>query len=333
MLSSDDPTVLAEGKKRAKEWGNEAPNKDTWSWALGFQAMTLSEYYLLTNDKSVLGTLQAGLDLLREAQWKGPNIRRWDAKAGGMRGADQETIDKHQALYEGGFGHCPYPEVLRRAGGGYGGGGYGPMQRPTYIAILSWQLGKLCGLEVKHPGLEKAFQFVEYGTYASGNTAYGGEFTLNCGPVDPVSWKKSLKHGNSHKSGMAYLVHRLSPDRPDSAANMKLQLKNIDAAYMDMPDGHACPLMGLVWGWAGVYASEDAALKKKITDYYKAWLNMARCHGSDSYVILPGRNYADGSYYGGNIRNHTTGSVAFLYSFSTPKLRLQGIAPKPISSL
>ena len=127
-----------------------------------------------------------------------------------------------------------------------------------------------------------------------------------------------------------YLMYKLSPERKDSEAKMKLHLKNIDVAYRDMPDGHACPLMGLVWGWAGVYASEDAALKKKMTDYYKAWINMARCHGSDSYVILPGRNYADGSYYRGNIRNHTTGSVAFLYSYSTPKLQLQtasGVRP------
>jgi len=76
MLSSLDPKVLAEGKRRAKEWSSEAPNKDTWTWDLGFQAMTLAEYYILTNDKSVLGTLQSALDLLREAQWKGPNIRR-----------------------------------------------------------------------------------------------------------------------------------------------------------------------------------------------------------------------------------------------------------------
>lgn len=327
MLSSDDPEVFAEGKKRAVAWSKEAPGKDTWSWVLGFQGITLAEYYLLTKDESVLGTLNTVGELLREAQWKGPNIRRWDAKQGGLGGADQATIDEHQALYEGGFGHCPYPEVLRRANGGYGGGGYGPMQRPTYLAILAWQLGKQCGIEVKHPGLEAAFQFVEYGTYASGNTAYGGEFTMNCGPVDPVKWKKSDHPGNSHKSGMAYLLYKLSPERPESTPKMQLHLKNIDAAYRDMPDGHACPMMGLVWGWAGVYASDDAALKKKITDYYKAWINMARCHGSDSYVILPGRNYADGSYYSGNIRNHTTGSIVFIYSYSTPKLRLQGCMP------
>ena len=105
---------------------------------------------------------------------------------------------------------------------------------------------------------------------------------------------------------------------------MKLHLSNIDAAYKDMADGHACALMGLTWGWAGTYASDDAKLKKKVSNYYKAWLNMARCHGSDSYVILPARDYADYSYYRGNIRNHTTAAVAFSYSYSTPKLRVQG---------
>lgn len=133
-----------------------------------------------------------------------------------------------------------------------------------------------------------------------------------------------MQPGNSHKSGMAYLLYMLSPERPESKSKMTLHLKNIDASYRDMPDGHACPMMGLVWGWAGVYASDDAKLKKKIADYYKAWITMARCHGSDSYVILPGRNYADESYYSGNIRNHTTGSIAFLYSYSTPRLQLQG---------
>ena len=255
----------------------------------------------------------------------------------GGEGQDQETVDKHQALYEGGFGHGPYHVVVSRAGGPgeYGGGGYGPMQRPTYLAILAWQLGQQCGLKLTHPGIEQAFTFVDYGTRVSGNTAYGGEFTMNNGPIDWDNWKKSTNPGNSHKSGMAYLMYMLSPERKESKAMMKTHLRNVEESYRDMPDGHACPMMGLVWGWAGVYASDDKSLKKKITDYYIAWLNMARCHGSESYVILPGRNYADGSYYRGNIRNHTTGSVAFLYSYSTPRLQLQGgpVAAKPTSSM
>jgi len=59
------------------------------------------------------------------------------------------------------------------------------------------------------------------------------------------------------------------------AKRMELHLSNIDAAYKDMADGHACALMGLTRGLAGVYASDKARLKKKVTDHYKAWINLA----------------------------------------------------------
>ena len=129
---------------------------------------------------------------------------------------------------------------------------------------------------------------------------------MNNGPIDWEKWKANTRHGGSHKSGLGYLVHLLSPERDESKKMMKTHLENIDAAFKDMPDGHADALMGLTWGWAGTYASDDKKLKKKISDYHKAWINMARCHGSDSYVILPARDYADTAYYRGNIRNHTT---------------------------
>jgi hypothetical protein len=189
---------------------------------------------------------------------------------------------------------------------------------------MTWQLGKQCQIETDEETVERSFQFLDRGTTEAGSIAYGGEFTLNNGPVDWKQWKTSTRNGGSHKSGLGHLVFLLAPERKEAAKMMKLHLSNIDAAYKDMPDGHACALMGLTWGWAGTYASEDKKLKKKVGDYYKAWINLARCHGSDSYVILPGRDYADYSYYRGNIRNHTTAAVAFLYSYSTPKLRIQG---------
>ncbi|MFK7849501.1 MAG: DUF6288 domain-containing protein [Akkermansiaceae bacterium] len=316
LLSSDDSKVFRAGKEMAKDW-NKKYDGSTWSWHLGFQAITLSEYHLLTGDRSVLKTLEDTLQLLNDSQWKG-EIHHWKSEQ--VKNTPQDILDKHQALYAGGFGHAPYPVIVER-----GGGGYGPMQWPTCLALMSWQLGKQCGIETDQETIDRSFQFLDHGTKESGSIAYGGEFTLNNGPVDWENWKSSTRHGGSHKSGLGYLVHHLSPERDESKKMKKTHLENIDAAYKDMADGHADALMGLTWGWAGTYASDDKKLKKKVSDHYKAWLNMARCHGSDSYVILPARDYADTAYYRGNIRNHTTAAVAFLYSYSTPKLRIQGV--------
>ena len=196
---------------------------------------------------------------------------------------------------------------------------------PTLYAILGWQLGQQCGIKVKHEGLNKAFQFVDYGTTMAGSIAYGGEFTMAWGPKDPAAYKRKTKHGGSSKSGLGLIAYKLSPEFDFSDAYIATHIKNIRNCYRDMADNHAGPLMSLAWGWIGTAASQDESLKKEVFGYYKAWLNMSRCHNSDSYVMLPGRNYADPSYYADPMRTHMTGSVAMLYSFSTPKLQIQGV--------
>lgn len=321
LLSSDEPRVFTAGKRMARDW--DVPYEDsTWTWHLGFQGITLAEYHLLTGEKSVLKTLKSTMDLLRRAQWRAP-IQHWKVKPD--EGFSQATLDKYQALYEGGFGHGPYVDTPP-------GAGYGPMQWPTCIALMTWQLGSQCGIEAQTEGVTAGFKFLQNGTTKAGQIAYGGEFTLNAGLVDTEAWQASTNPGASHKSGLGYLVYKLSPERTDANKRMKLHLSNIEASYPDMADGHACALMGFTWGLAGVYASDDSKLKKKVTNYYKAWFNLARCHGSDSYVVLPGRDYADESYYRDNIRNHTTAAMAFIYSFSTPKLRVQGGSGKQVKN-
>ena len=317
MLGADDKKVARAGEKLALDW-NQPYGEQIWAWHLGFQGIALSEYHLLTGDRKVLRTLKSSMDLMEKAQWKMP-IHHYDREKM-KKPVTQEVLDEHQGLYEGGFGHAPYDVIEER-----GGGGYGPMQWPTCLALMTWQLSQDCGIETDPEVTERSYRFLNYGTTDGGRVAYGGEFTLNNGPIDPAQWKKSTRNAYSHKSGLAYLVHKLSAEREDSEKNQKLHLKNIDAAYKDMPDGHACGLMGFTWGLAGVFASDDEKLKKKIGEYYIAWFNMARCHGSDSYVVLPNRDYADGSYYRKNIRNHTTAAMAFIYSFSSPKLRVHGV--------
>jgi len=328
FLSSNDPEVFEAGKKLALSW-NKPCDDQTWSWHLDFQGITLAEYYLLTKDKAVLPTLQATSDLLRNCQWKAPNIICYKLEQFTKKNikVDQETLQKHMDLYDGGFGHAPYTTVIVPRGGG----GYGPMQWPTILAIDAWQLAKKCGIKEELPGLNSAFTFLQHGTTKNGHVAYGGEFTLNNGPVDPEKWKTGRDNSFvfSAKSGLAYTAYMLSPERPESAERMKLHLSHMANSYKDMADGHADAMMGFSWGFAGVLASDDAELKKKISQYYIPWLNMARCAGSDSYVALPGRDYADLAYYRDNIRNYTTSSAAFIYSFATPRLQVQGVGRKP----
>ncbi len=317
LMGADNPEFAAAGKQMALDW-NEPYQDTTWSWHLAFQAITLAEYHLLAGDDAVLETLEHTLGLLRNAQWTG-EIRHWPLSHF-SDDVDEETLNKHQQRYVGGFGHSPYHHVVAR-----GGGGYGPMQWPTCIAIMSWQLAKQCGIEPEHNGLDEAFQFLEYGTTKGGRIAYGGEFTLNRGPIDTEEWQQDTRHSFSHKSGLGYITYMLSPERPNAEERKKLHLTNIANAYRDMADGHACAMMGFAWGLAGTFASDDEELQKQVFDYYKAWINLARCHGSDSYVILPSRDYSDYSYYRDNIRNSMTAAIALLYSYSSPKLRVHGV--------
>ncbi len=316
MLSADDRKVQRAGEKMALDWNTPYGN-ETWAWHLGFQGIVLSEYHLLTGDRKVLSTLEKTMGLLELAQWKSPIDH---VKIDKMKNPAPKTeVDRAQNLYDGGFGHAPYTVIKER-----GGGGYGPMQWPTCLALITWQLADECDVEFDFESPEKSYRFLDHGTTNAGKVAYGGEFTLNNGVIDPERWKRNNANKFSHKSGLAYIVHMLSEEREESKEMMDLHLSNIDAAYRDMSDGHACGLMGFTWGLAGVYASDDEKLQKKITNYYKAYFNLARCHGSDSYVVLPNRDYADGSYYRKNIRTHTTAAMAFIYSFGTPKLRVQG---------
>lgn len=313
LISSDNKSHQQAGKDLVQQW-NQVPGDGTWTWQLGFRSIALAEYYLLTQDSSVLNTLKGTLALLRKAQYKGSNIQIWKAKAG----ESQEKLDKHQLLYEGGFGHSPFKN-------GFGNGGYGPMQPPTILAVIAWQLGKECGIEAKHEGIEKALQFMNYGTNAGGNVAYGGEFTLNNGPIDTARWRASTRRGNAQKSGLSVIAYNMTPEYKKSVSYLKLHKENMHETYKGMANGHADGIMAMTWGMLGVGASGDEKLKRKVFDYFKIWLNMTRCHGSKNYVALPGRDYADGAYYRDANRAHVTAMAALMYSFANPKLQAHGV--------
>ncbi len=312
LLSSELPAQQALGKKLALGW-NSIPGPGTWTWGLSFQLMTLSEYHLLTGDATVLPTIKVLSTRLREAQYDG-KILAWGPSD--VKG-DYAAIDAAQQLYQGGFGHGPYVS-------GAGKNGYGPMQYTTIFAVIAWQLAERCGVKADPKGLKHALEFIHRGTNASGYVAYGGEFTLNNGLIDPVAWKKS-KGGDNYvgRAGASIVAHKLSPEFPDSTEYLELNRGYLKHAYKSLPDGHADSNLGILWGLMGAASSEDEGALRSVLDYHKAWFNMMRCHDG-SFVLLPGRDYADDGYYMAS-RYHPTATLALILGLGYPKLQIQGI--------
>ncbi len=311
LLSSDNPQQQAAGRKMALGW-TSIPGPGTWTWDLSFQLITLSEYHLLTGDPSVLSTIKALSNLLRQAQYDG-HIHIWEGKPG----EDPATLDAHEQLYLGGFGHAPYTP-------GVGKNGYGPMQYTTIFAVIAWQLSERCGVKADPKGVKNALDFMHRGTNAAGYVAYGGEFTLNNGIIDSAAWKKS-KDGDNYvgRAGASLIAHKLSPEFPSSLEYVDLNRGYLKKAYKSLPDGHADSNLGILWGILGAGASEDETALRTVLDYHKAWFNMMRGHDG-SFVLLPGRDYADEGYYMAS-RYHPTATMAIALGLSFPKLQIQGV--------
>ncbi len=312
LLTSDVPQQQALGRKMALGW-NSIPGPGTWTWDVSFQLITLSEYHLLSGDAAVLPTIKALSTLLRQDQYDG-RILAWGPSE--VKG-DYPAIDAAQQLYQGGFGHGPYVS-------GAGKNGYGPMQYTTIFAVIAWQLAERCGVKADPKGVKNALEFIHRGTNAAGYVAYGGEFTLNNGLIDPVAWKKS-KDGDNYvgRAGASIIAHKLSPEFPTSAEYLDLNRGYLKRAYKSLPDGHADSNLGILWGLLGAAASEDETALRAVLDYHKAWINMMRCHDG-SFVLLPGRDYADEGYYMAS-RYHPTATMALVLGLNYPKLQIQGI--------
>ena len=305
-----DPAHEAAGKRLALSW-NDPPGPGTWTWGISYQLITLCEYHLLTGDASVLPTIKAATNRLREAQYDG-RIVVWAAKPN----EDPKAIDAAQQLYLGGFGHKPYVS-------GVGQNGYGPMQYTTILAVIAWQLAERCGVKVEPRAMRNAFDFIHRGTNEGGYVAYGGEFTLNNGLVDPVAWRKSTGGTNYvGRAGASLLAHTLSPDFADARIYVEKNKSYMKKAYKSLPDGHACSTLGFAWGLLGASASDDETILRTLLDYHKAWFTMMRCPDG-SFVVQPGRDYADEGYYISS-RFNPTAVMALVLGLNYPKLLIQG---------
>ena len=324
LLTSDDAKQRDLGLAMVLKWGKEKPDSGTGIWNLSYQLITLSEYHLLTKDASVLPTMKLLTQALEKGQYSG-RILVWGPSGDkALEKVDYAKVDAAQQLYDGGFGHGPYRPGASPPTGGFGINGYGPMQYTTILAVTAWQLAGRCGVDVNPDCIKRAMAFIHRGTNAAGYVAYGGEFTLNAGPADPVAFKKS-KGGDNYvgRAGAAIIAEKLSPELADSTEYIDLNKGYLKHAYKSLPDGHADSNLGIFWGILGAAASEDEAALRKVLDYHKAFFNMMRCHDG-SFVLLPGRDYADNGYYMAS-RYHPTGTLILVLGLSNPKLLIQGI--------
>lgn len=310
LLTSGNAQQEAIGKRAALAW-NSVPGSGTWTWGVSYQLITLGEYHLLTGDSTVLPTMKALVSMLRQDQYKG-EIVVWKAK----ETEDPAKLHAAQQLYDGGFGHTPYIS-------GVGKNGYGPMQYTTVLAVIGWQIAERCGIAAPPDGLSAALEFIHRGTNEAGYVAYGGEFTLNNGLIDSVRWKKSTSGMNYvGRAGASLIAHKLSSEFPASAEYLKKNHSYMKRAYKSLPDGHACSMLGFNWGLLGAAAAEDDALFRTVFDYHKALFNLMRCHDG-SFVVQPGRDYADEGYYISS-RYHPTAIMALAFGLENPKLLIQG---------
>ncbi|MCY3021238.1 MAG: DUF6288 domain-containing protein [Planctomycetota bacterium] len=317
LLTSDDPKQQAIGKKMAQKWGTEIPNAGTWTWNLSYQLITLCEYHLMTKDASVLPTIKALVNALEKAQYQG-RILVWGPTGDkSLEKEDYAKVDALQQLYDGGFGHGPYVP-------GVGKNGYGPMQYTTLLAITAWQLAGRCGVEAGPDRIKRSLEFNHRCTNAAGAVGYGGEFCLAFGIHDPAAYKKSTGGDNYvGRVGAAIIAHKLSPEFPESAEYIEKFRSYFKRAYKSLPDGHADSNLGIMWGLLGAAASEDDVVLRTVLDYHKAFFNMMRCHDG-SFVLLPGRDYADNGYYMAS-RYHPTATMALVFGLANPKLLIQGV--------
>jgi hypothetical protein len=198
------------------------------------------------------------------------------------------------------------------------------MQYTTLLAITAWQLAGRCGVEAGPDRIKRSLEFNHRCTNAAGAVGYGGEFCLAFGIHDPAAYKRSTGGDNYvGRVGCAIIAHKLSPEFPESAEYIEKFRSYVKRAYKSLPDGHADSNLGIMWGLLGAAASEDDAILRTVMDYHKAFFNMMRCHDG-SFVLLPGRDYADNGYYMAS-RYHPTGTMALVFGLGNPKLLIQGI--------
>lgn len=283
---------LEEARKLAHSW-NKHPNDGIWVWPVSYQCIFLSEYYLLTKDKTVLDTIQALAAKLEHAQVADMNDYK-DRTHGKMGNVGHK-------FRTGGMGHNTNV------------GGYGTMNITTALGLTAWELAKRCGATVDQSKVELGFNYLRASTTKEGYIGYH---------------TKAGAYSASGRQGLAAVATMLAGDSQTNRAYLELVSGGLSRSKKYLNDAHADSVLSVCWGLLGANISGSEQALRDMMDYNKAWLNMARCHDG-SFVALPGRDMFDKGYYMSS-RLHLTAAMALVYSMETPVLQIQGV---PLSSV
>lgn len=273
-------------KEMVKDW-NKKPHDGIWVWPVAYQSIFLSEYYLITKDKSVLPTIQALMAKLEYAQVS--DMANYKDRTHGKMG----NVGKR--FRTGGMGHNT--EV----------GGYGTMNITTTLALVAFELAKECGVKVNQEKVDLAFTYLKLSTAKDGYIGYH---------------TKSGAYAASGRQGMSIVAHHLAGESQHTPGYLKRVTAGLHNSKKYLPDAHADAILAVCWGLLGANLCQDEKVAQDIMDYNKAWLNMARCHDG-SFVTLPGRDKYDKGYYLSS-RHQITATMAIVLTNQKPVLKLQG---------
>ena len=289
--------LLARGKMKEAEtlamaW-NTPPDEKAWTWYRSYQAIFLAEYFLQTQDKRVLPTIEDDCKRLYLSQVIDPDLYK-DAMHGGQPQAKN--------FLKGGNGHGARCE------------GYGTMTITTLMALLTWELAEDCGIKIEKFNRDIAYDCIHTNTNESGYMGY----RFATGAYSPVGLQ-----------GLSIIVHRVA-DRPGTDDYVNCVTRGLLTSKTRLNDGHGDS--SLAWGWAllGIQLSGNAPATRGLLDYNKAFINMTRTHDG-AFVVQPGRNLHESAYYMCP-RIHPTAAMVLALGTDRPKLRIQGVKGKPESA-
>jgi len=263
-------------------------DEGAWTWTKAMDGVMIAELYLATKDRRLIPHMEA--------------LDKWYSKARTPWGA---------------YKHHPYIKP---------GVGYGPMAHPTAITCAAWAMFKKCGVKIDEESYMESRRLLDYLTSASGGLGYGAGLPEG---VEAVPAAFQLKRGEPQDgrpwrsfgaTGYSTMFHYLDPLETYSDYYVQRGLKAVAYCKELIPDGHASSSVSL---WAGFMTAALAPavgrgdIYREFCDYYKAWLNVNRCHDG-SFYNTPNRDVnQDG---GTGSRFNTTGTVLLL--LSAPKRNL-----------